>query len=323
MGAGDDYRHASDEEEALIVSKTREELRANDSRRFWIVVSLLLLVSVLGLGLLYSRAGGGIITRQEEFPLNFLVIGDWGRNGFYNQSLVASQMGRVGELLDIDFVISVGDNFYNTGLTGVKDPKFTTSFSRIYTAPSLQKPWYTRACESSVDLFFIDTTPFIDEYWMPNATQTFDWRGLAPRQEQLRSQVERLDRLLASSRATWKIVVGHHTMHSFGHHGDSVELLDQILPVLEAHDVDAYINGHDHCLEHIKHSDRYAYDLSIPADHSCSVWLVFAARSPSSPVARAPNPGKESAPPQLRTACTSPTMAKASSRLPWGAARFS
>ncbi|EFJ08246.1 hypothetical protein SELMODRAFT_132000, partial [Selaginella moellendorffii] len=227
--------------------------------------------------------------------LNFLVIGDWGRNGFYNQSLVASQMGRVGELLDIDFVISVGDNFYNTGLTGVKDPKFTTSFSRIYTAPSLQKPWYTilgnhdymgdalaqldpamtqrdsrwycrrefelrrsLSCESSVDLFFIDTTPFIDEYWMPNATQTFDWRGLAPRQEQLRSQVEASDAaftLLASSRATWKIVVGHHTMHSFGRHGDSVELLDQILPVLEAHDVDAYINGHDHCLEHIKHSD--------------------------------------------------------------------
>jgi hypothetical protein len=44
--------------------------------------------------------------------------------------------------------------------------------------------------EASVDMFFIDTTPFIDEYWSPNQTQTFDWRGLAPRPQQLQSQLE-------------------------------------------------------------------------------------------------------------------------------------
>ncbi|KAG6552765.1 hypothetical protein Mapa_005713 [Marchantia paleacea] len=81
--------------------------------------------------------------RQFYFPLHFLVVGDWGRNGFYNQSVVASQMGQVGAKLGISFVISTGDNFYNTGLAGVDDIQFTTSFTNIYTSPSLQTRWYT------------------------------------------------------------------------------------------------------------------------------------------------------------------------------------
>lgn len=52
-------------------------------------------------------------------------------------------MGRIGEELDIDFVISTGDNFYENGLTGVNDTAFEESFSNIYTAKSLHKPWYT------------------------------------------------------------------------------------------------------------------------------------------------------------------------------------
>lgn len=53
------------------------------------------------------------------------------------------QMGIVGQELDIDFVISTGDNFYEDGLTGVDDSAFYESFVDIYTAPSLNKPWYS------------------------------------------------------------------------------------------------------------------------------------------------------------------------------------
>lgn len=52
-------------------------------------------------------------------------------------------MGRVAEKLNIDFVISTGDNFYEDGLTGIDDPAFENSFSEIYTAKSLQKQWYS------------------------------------------------------------------------------------------------------------------------------------------------------------------------------------
>ncbi|GJN30827.1 hypothetical protein PR202_gb19165 [Eleusine coracana subsp. coracana] len=77
---------------------------------------------------------------KNDGALSLLVVGDWGRKGAYNQSRVAEQMGRVGDELNIEFVISTGDNFYEDGLTGVDDPAFEQSFTDIYTAKSLQKP---------------------------------------------------------------------------------------------------------------------------------------------------------------------------------------
>ena len=52
-------------------------------------------------------------------------------------------MGLVGEKLDIDFVISTGDNFYEDGLRDVEDPAFEDSFTNIYTSQSLNKKWYS------------------------------------------------------------------------------------------------------------------------------------------------------------------------------------
>lgn len=65
-----------------------------------------------------------------------MKVGDWGRNGLYNQSEVARAMGRTGN--NLDFVISVGDNFYESGLTSVEDAQFDTSFTQVYIADSLQ-----------------------------------------------------------------------------------------------------------------------------------------------------------------------------------------
>ncbi|KAI9075695.1 hypothetical protein K1719_042311 [Acacia pycnantha] len=71
---------------------------------------------------------------KRNETLKFLVIGDWGRKGEYNQSLVANEMGKMGEKLDIDFVVSTGDNIYEDGLRNVTDPAFVQSFNDIYTA---------------------------------------------------------------------------------------------------------------------------------------------------------------------------------------------
>ncbi|KXZ52138.1 PAP1 protein [Gonium pectorale] len=40
------------------------------------------------------------------------------------------------------FVISTGDNFYPSGLNSAEDPQFSVSFSRVYSGPGLQVPWY-------------------------------------------------------------------------------------------------------------------------------------------------------------------------------------
>ncbi|KAK2630781.1 hypothetical protein QOZ80_3BG0287730 [Eleusine coracana subsp. coracana] len=190
---------------------------------------------------------------KNDGALSLLVVGDWGRKGAYNQSRVAEQMGRVGDELNIEFVISTGDNFYEDGLTGVDDPAFEQSFTDIYTAKSLQKPWYLvlgnhdyrgdvlaqlspvlREIDSRficmrsfvvsaeiVDFFFIDTTPFQLKYWTHPKDHIYDWRGVTSRQQYIHTSLKDLDEAMKKSTAKWKIAVGHHTMRTVSHHGAS------------------------------------------------------------------------------------------------------
>ena len=78
----------------------------------------------------------------DSAAFNFLVVGDWGRNGFFNQSDVADGMGVVGEKIRSRFTISTGDNFYLDGVRSLEDPKWERSYENIYTAASLQSRWY-------------------------------------------------------------------------------------------------------------------------------------------------------------------------------------
>ncbi|GMJ13353.1 hypothetical protein like AT1G25230 [Hibiscus trionum] len=226
---------------------------------------------------------------KPDGSLGFLVVGDWGRKGLYNQSHVALQMGIIGEKLDVDFVISTGDNFYDDGLTGVTDPAFHQSFSDIYIAPSLQKQWYTvlgnhdyrgnveaqlsptltnmdsrwlclrsfilNAGPEMAEIFFVDTTPFVTKYFTNPEEHVYDWKGILPRKNYIQNLLLEVEWGLRESAAKWKIVVGHHTIKSAGNHGNTDELNMLLLPILEAYDVDFYINGHDHCLEHISSTE--------------------------------------------------------------------
>ncbi|KAH9724565.1 Purple acid phosphatase 17 [Citrus sinensis] len=223
---------------------------------------------------------------DEPLSLSFLVIGDWGRRGAFNQSQLTSQMGRIGEKLDIDFVVSIGDNFYDNGLSGEDDTAFEKSFSKIYTVKSLQKQWYSILgnhdyrgdaeaqlspllriidrrwiCLRSfivnaklAEIFFVDTTPFVNMYFSKAEGHTYNWRGIISRKAYRANILKDLESAFKKSMAKWKIVVGHHAIRSIGHHGDTQELIRHILPLLKTYDVDFYMNGHDHCLEHI--SDR-------------------------------------------------------------------
>ncbi|XBI70490.1 hypothetical protein VPH35_064962 [Triticum aestivum] len=205
----------------------------------------------------------------------------------HGDSSLLAQMGKVGERLDIDFVVSTGDNFYENGLTGVHDQQFEESFTNIYTAQSLQKPWYLVlgnhdyrgdalaqldpvmrklderfVCMRSflvnaeiVEFFFIDTTPFQLKYWTHPKDSHYDWRGVAPRKDYIANLLKDLDEAMKKSTAKWKIAIGHHTMRSVSDHGDTEELLQLLLPVLKVNGIDFYINGHDHCLEHISSRD--------------------------------------------------------------------
>jgi tartrate-resistant acid phosphatase type 5 len=99
----------------------------------------LLLLAAATVG--YAGSAGGGAAGADD--VSFLVIGDWGRRWSANASAVAALMGEVAEGRGgIDFVVSVGDNFYPAGLNSTEDPQFDAVFKNVYTHPALQVPWH-------------------------------------------------------------------------------------------------------------------------------------------------------------------------------------
>jgi acid phosphatase len=219
-----------------------------------------------------------------EGALNFLAVGDWGRDGAFNQAEVAKRMGETAEALKARFVISVGDNFYEDGITGVDDPQWKTSFEDVYAAPSLQVPWhvilgnhdyhansqaqidysqksrrwrlparwYSRAERApdgtTVDFFFLDTSPFISAYYEDGA------KKVKVAGQDTAAQLAWFDGALGASKADWKIVVGHHPvwpLRDKAGGGAAADMQGKVDPILKRHGVALYMNGHDHDLQHV------------------------------------------------------------------------
>lgn len=212
--------------------------------------------------------------------LAFLIVGDWGDPHAEAQRAVATAMGEVASSTASDFVISTGDNFYNRGVRSVTDPQWRTTFESVYSAPSLQTPWYVvlgnhdyagdpdaeiaytatsgrwrmparywredlaLADGSIASFFFLDTTPIkrlsgVRDY-LPGTT------GDA------RPQLRWLERELEACTSRWKVVVGHHPILSSGNHGPDHAVAEHLKPLLEHYRIHAYVNGHDHDLEHLR-----------------------------------------------------------------------
>jgi acid phosphatase len=218
--------------------------------------------------------------------LEFLAIGDWGRDGDRGQAQVATAMAAWAEAHPLRFVVSTGDNFYEDGVTSVTDPKWKSSFEDVYAAKSLQVPWYvalgnhdyrgnvdaqvgyskgnarwrmparsytateTLGDGTRLQLFVLDTSPMLDTY------RSILSRTKIAAQDPA-AQRAWLEKELASSTAEWKIVVGHHTVFSCGPHGDSAELVRDLVPLLDRYGVALYLNGHDHGLQDLVVNGRH------------------------------------------------------------------
>ena len=251
-----------------------KQTRRQFVRTLFVATQAAVVGSMLPRRLFAADAGAG--------GLNFIVFGDWGRNGEQDQLDVAAQMGIAAKDIDSKFIISVGDNFYEDGVASVDDPQWQTSFEKVYSAPSLQVPWrvilgnhdyhgdcdaqiayakaskrwtmparyYTRTEQvdavNSVDFFYLDTTP------MANLDAgEMKYHGNLKSQD-VPKQVAWLESALKSSLAPWKIVIAHHPVYSGGQHGDTPYIIEHILPLLEKYKVQAYFNGHDHDLQHLQ-----------------------------------------------------------------------
>ena len=63
--------------------------------------------------------------------------------------------------------------------------------------------------------------------------------------------LNKIESIISKSKATWLIVAGHYPVYSMGEHGDTLQLIERIVPLLHKYRIQAYLNGHDHTLQHI------------------------------------------------------------------------
>lgn len=223
--------------------------------------------------------------KVDPSAVNFILMGDWGRNGADHQKQVAWQMGKTASEASVDFIIAAGDNFYPKGVVSEFDPLWKYSFEDIYTDFSLQWDWYpvlgnhdyganpdaqiayskisrrwqmpARYYHKKINLngdttkqmllVFIDTSPLVPYYY------TGDGHNL--HKQDSTAQKVWLERLLSdpSSNVKWKVVVGHHPMYTGGSRTegrDTRAIRGSLQPLFEKYKVDAYLTGHEHSLQH-------------------------------------------------------------------------
>jgi hypothetical protein len=227
-----------------------------------------------------TRVASEFLKDRDNSNLDFFVISDWGDNGSPGQMKVKYEMERIAGIMDIDFIISCGDNFHNTGVGSMEDPLWQSNYVNVYNDSSLLVPWY--AALGNHD-YMGDPDAQVDysgisDYWnMPARYYSFsqkidqyntvrfivlDTYGLLSEYKILPDtskyhfipQYAWLEGLLSESDEKWIFIVGHHPVFSAGpFHDDDVALMKKLLkPVLDMYKIDFYFSGHDHVFEHAK-----------------------------------------------------------------------
>jgi tartrate-resistant acid phosphatase type 5 len=224
--------------------------------------------------------------------LTFFTLGDWGRHGEYEQRPVAQAMKTWAQDVRPSFVMTVGDNFYQAGLGWPFEQHWKTSWSEVYDqslldltwVPALgnhdywgdigaqvrmqteHPSWYT--AKSSYHVFRpevhlpeaarhgirrpLSGKPLIDIFVIDTSVMHYPYFG-ATFGRAKRGQFTWLEERLSGSDAEWKLIFGHHAIFSGGDHGRSKVIGERLQQIIEEHDVQAYVCGHDHDLQHIQH----------------------------------------------------------------------
>ncbi|XP_076977836.1 tartrate-resistant acid phosphatase type 5 [Tamandua tetradactyla] len=233
--------------------------------------------------------------------LRFLAVGDWGGvpNAPYHTArevASAKEMARTVQTLGADFILSLGDNFYFTGVQDANDKRFQETFEDVFSARSLRNiPWYVLAgnhdhlgnvsaqiayskiskrwnfpspfyrlrfkvprTNVSVAIFMLDTVTLCG-----NSDDFTSQQPRGPRDLGLaRTQLAWLKKQLAAAREDYVLVAGHYPVWSVAEHGPTHCLVKQLQPLLATYGVTAYLCGHDHNLQYLQDENGVGYVLS-------------------------------------------------------------
>lgn len=235
---------------------------------------------------------------DTSHPITLAALGDWGRYGLFGQTRVANALASTMTGVSTRAaVLSTGDNFYQTGVKGLHDPQFNSSFEAVYshlplrTVPwysilgnhdhlgSIQAqttyttrstrwrmpaPYYSQRLTPHLLAIFLDTTPFVDGNYGKIARDT--------NRQNPTEQLNWFKSLLKNADPNvYFLIVAHHNMYSMStdDHLGVAEIRNAFEPVIKPYHnrLIAYVSGHEHALMHMQ---PYPSDDEFVVDHFLS-----------------------------------------------------
>ncbi|RMD99149.1 MAG: hypothetical protein D6814_06115 [Calditrichaeota bacterium] len=194
----------------------------------------------------------------------FIAIGDQG-TGESGQKLVAGLMNDKARRDSLNLVLLLGDNFYPDGVFSTRDRQWQTKFEQVYDLPYLNVPFYASLGNHDQHKknghYQVEYSKLSKKWHMPAMYYSFiqkignqgtieffalDTDQIVRRRSGYTEQIQWLETALQKSTADWKIVFGHHPVFSYGSHGNESVMINEVRPIFEKYEVDAYICGHDH-----------------------------------------------------------------------------
>jgi hypothetical protein len=207
--------------------------------------------------------------------VTLFFLGDTGRLS-EGQKEVALLLEKKCMELNPDAVIFLGDNFYDHGVTSVKDPLWTSAFEQMYNTPCLKELKFYAALGNhdyqgnvQAQMEYANSSESIPgssgRWQMPQNqyvvnfgelvslhvidTEKAQWCGawLGCEMDQAQESVEQ-------SKAIWKLVAGHHPFLSGGKYKQTKPWHAFILPRVLCPQGHFYFAGHDHNLQYLEKS---------------------------------------------------------------------
>jgi tartrate-resistant acid phosphatase type 5 len=220
---------------------------------------------------------------------HILMLGDWGTVTEPGQQIaVANAMRRWASDNNIrpDALLMLGDNFYGEMPDGVNSRRWIQQFEQMYPSSLFPGPAYAVLGNHDYETFRGDKveaelayTRQSTRWTMPRrwysvklpkenplltlicldsnipGSKGYDlwpWSFVLTRQQRDEQQ-QWLEAELAKPRTTpFLAVAAHHPLYSNGQHRDNPKLVAQWDSLLRRHNVDLYLSGHDHDLQHLE-----------------------------------------------------------------------
>ena len=224
----------------------------------------------------------------------FFTLGDWGGYKYHDQLImgrVANQISNYAKVTTPDFIVALGDNFYDKGVKCSTDAIWENIWRKNYINkyPIMEKiPWYsilgnhdyyggrqsvegeierTEFCPnwhmpknqythydviSSTYCIFLDTCTIYPELY----DETYNMMDV---NESISNSLNFLESKLKEAKSLqskWIYVYGHYHLFSNGYYTNYDIMINRVLPLLIQYNVDIYFCGHEHNFQFLTYQNE-------------------------------------------------------------------